>query len=83
VQKEMSRAECRNFIEEALEVEPGSLAGTEELDGLKAWSSLTVMVLIAAADEKLGVVLAPRDLAACRTIDDLAVCLQTHVKALG
>lgn len=58
-------------LDEMLELEPGTLTGTEALDDLEGWDSLAVISFIALVDEKLGQVVAGERLAKARTVADL------------
>ena len=59
------------LVEELLEVEPGSLNGSERLADMGEWDSMALISFIAMADEKLGAVVSPRDIARCETVQDL------------
>lgn len=67
----MDRAEFLNCLCEVLELEPGSLKGDEVLEDVQNWTSLAVLGLMAAVDEKYNVTLAARELAGCRKVGDL------------
>ena len=57
---------------ELLNAGVGSLQGSDELKKLKSWDSLAVLEFIVLADEQYGSDVQPAEIAACRTIDDLA-----------
>lgn len=58
-------------LDEMLELDPGTLTGTEALDELENWDSLAVISFIALVDEKLGTVVAGEKLAKAKTVADL------------
>ena len=67
----MTRQEFLLMLDELLEEEPGTLTGDEVLRELETWESLTVIEFLALVDEHFGVVLNPKDIAACETTHDL------------
>ena len=67
----MERTEVLLSLDELLELEPGTLKGTESLGGLEGWDSLAVISFMALVDERLGISLQPRQIAACTTVTDL------------
>ena len=58
-------------LDDLLQLDPGTLKGSDRLDELEAWDSLAVMGFIALADEELGAAISPARLARCQTVDDL------------
>lgn len=58
-------------LDEMLELDPGTLTGTEELESLDGWDSLAVISFIALVDEKLGLVVEGERLARAKTVADL------------
>jgi acyl carrier protein len=68
-------------LAELLEMAPRSLTGAEQLSDLESWDSLAVMSFIALADEHFGVAVAPRQIAACKTVNDLAALAGAAVSA--
>ena len=67
----MTKQEFLLMLDELLEENPGTLTGSEVLRDLEAWESLTVIEFLAIVDENFGVVLNPKDIAACETVQDL------------
>ncbi len=67
----MSREEFRTELEEILELEPGTLTGTESLNDLVGWDSMALLGVIAMADQKLGTVLSAATLMECTTLEEL------------
>lgn len=59
-------------LDEMLEVAPGTVRGSNELAGLDLWDSLAVISFIALVDSEYQVSLPAKEIAACRTVDDLA-----------
>ena len=68
----MERDEFLSMLDEALELEPGSVQWPDTLDSLDGWNSLAVIGLMALVDERLGISLQPRQIAQCETVADLA-----------
>ena len=66
----MTQQEFLVKVSEMLEVEP-ALSGAEALSDLEVWDSLAVMSYMALVDAECGIVLAPKDIGACRTVNDL------------
>lgn len=58
-------------LDEMLELEPGTLTGSEDLESLDDWDSLAVISFIALVDEKLGIVVEGEKLASAKTVGDL------------
>lgn len=75
----MTKAEFLNKLEEIMEIEAGSLKGNEALADLDGWDSLKVVEFLALADEQFSLAVAPKAIAACKTIDDLRALLGEHV----
>ncbi|MEP6716757.1 MAG: acyl carrier protein [Terriglobia bacterium] len=67
----MAREEFLAVLSELLETD-SPLTGADELGGLFGWDSLAVISFMAIADERWGVTLAPKNISACKTVDDLA-----------
>lgn len=60
-----------NLIEEIVELDPGTLNGTESLSDLEGWDSLSVVAFIAATDKHLGSAPPPASVVSARTVADL------------
>jgi hypothetical protein len=69
----MNREGFLKKIDETLELAPGTLQGPEKLDDYPLWDSTAMISFMALADEYNGSRLAPKQIAACQTIDDLLV----------
>jgi len=67
----MHRNEFLLLLDELLELEPGTVKGSETLDSFEGWNSLAVISVMALVDEYFGVSLQPRQIAGCSTIADL------------
>ena len=67
----MERNEFLLLLDELLELEPGTVKGSETLDGLEGWNSLAVISFMALVDEHFGIGVQPRQIAACTTVTDL------------
>ena len=75
----MERTEFLLLLDEALELNPGTVKGSETLDSIEGWNSLAIISLMSLVDERLGVNLDPSDIARCSTIPDLAGLLGNRI----
>lgn len=66
----MTKTQFLESIDGILELTPGTLQGSEKLEDLPLWDSTAVVSFITLADAA-GTRLAIRDIAACRTVNDL------------
>jgi acyl carrier protein len=67
----MTKSEFYTEFETLLELDPGSIHGTETLSGISAWDSMGILSFMAFVDEKFGVVTEPEKLVKCQTIAEL------------
>ncbi len=67
----MKKEDFYRKFEDILEMDPGTIAGDEALDGLEGWDSLAIMAFIAMVDEELGTTLSPQEIVECKSIPDL------------
>jgi acyl carrier protein len=67
----MTKQEFLLLIDELLEEAPGTLSGTERLQELEMWDSMTALGFIALLDEKFNVIVSGDDLSNCKTVNDL------------
>ena len=74
----MVKREFVHLIEELLELDSGTLDGTERLDEINM-TSLAVIGFIALVDEQFGVTIPPRKIADCVTVADLAALLGDRI----
>jgi len=58
-------------LDEMLELPAGTLKGPEKIEDIESWDSLAVISLIALVDENCGIQLAPRQIGAAETVDQL------------
>ncbi len=72
----MDQANLLKSLDDLLELDPGTLTGSEELSALEAWNSLAVIGFMAIANEEFGVVVSPKKIAACTKVSDLVALLQ-------
>lgn len=75
----MKRNEFLLLLDEALELEPGTVKWSETLDSLESWDSLAVISFMALVDEHFGISLQPRQIAACTTVADLTGLLGDRI----
>jgi acyl carrier protein len=78
----MTRCEFLQSMDELLEQQPQTLRGPEPLEGV-GWDSLSVITFIVMAEEKLGCKVEPRQLAKCKTIDDVVGLVSPHLDNFG
>lgn len=57
-------------LETLLELDSGTLSGSEELTD-PPWDSMSIVAFIAMADEKYGVIVSPRELQNAGNVGDL------------
>jgi acyl carrier protein len=67
----MTESDFLLAVDELLEVDPGTVTFETSLSSLEAWDSLAVLSFIAMADERLGIEVAPAQLADAKTVADL------------
>lgn len=79
----MQKTEFLNLMDELFELDEGTIQGSDELMQISGWSSLTFIGLIAMVDEECGVMLAPRSILACHTVNDLVALLGDAVEPLA
>lgn len=75
----MRKQEFLLKLDELLELEPGSLTGSEALADLEMWDSMTMLGFIALVDEQFELTLSASRLAACETTGDLISLLDGRV----
>lgn len=66
----MTQQEFLQKLSEMLEVD-SALTGAEALSDLKIWDSVSVISFMAFADEECGILIAPKDIGKCSTVNDL------------
>ena len=77
----MDRKDFLLALDEMLELDAGTLTGSEELDSLDNWDSLAVISFIALVEEKIGLVVEGEKLAKAKTVDDLLALAGVAVAA--
>ncbi|HZH27279.1 MAG TPA: phosphopantetheine-binding protein [Azospirillaceae bacterium] len=77
----MTKTEFLAALDELLELDPGTLTGTEQLDDLDNWDSLAVVSFIALVDERLGLVVAGDALSKAKTVADLLALVDGKIAA--
>lgn len=71
----MTRADFLVLLDELLDLPPGTLRGDEALGSYQTWDSSAAVSFLALADEHCGLLLSPRVLVTCDTVDDLVALL--------
>ena len=74
----MTRQEFLDELAELLEMEPGSIQVSDQLEAL-GWSSLSALSFIALADDRLKTRIGPSQLANCQTVTDLLDLVKPHL----
>ncbi len=63
-------------MDELLKLLPGTLSGSEHLDGLENWDSLSVLEFMTLADEEFSIKVSPTSINEAETINDLVGLLK-------
>lgn len=77
----MKKSDFLRAFEEALELDPNSIAGSELLTDVEWWDSMAALVFISIADEKLNATVTGAQLQQCRSIADLLGLLGDKLSA--
>lgn len=77
----MEKSAFLRSLDEMLELEPGTLTGSEVLATLEMWDSLAIISFIALVDEQYGIVVEGERLAQAKTVDDLIGLVTEKVAA--
>jgi hypothetical protein len=67
----MDRLEFLKALDELLQMPHGTLKGAEKLEEVTNWDSVAMIEFVALVDTNNHVTLTPRQIAQCKTIDDL------------
>ena len=67
----MTREEFLLSIDELLELEPGTLKGSEKLAELENWDSLSIVSFMGMAKSRFNTTLPAKGIAACQSVNDL------------
>ena len=67
----MNKTEFINQIADILEIEPINLTGTEVLEKIGNWDSLSIISFVAMVDTELKIIVDPEKLKNAKTINDL------------
>ena len=67
----MTKGEFIEALGESLEIDRGTLDGAQALDDLECWDSMSALIYMALADEKLGVIVSGDQIVSCKTVNDL------------
>ena len=77
----MDRSAFLIELDEILDLEEGTLQGTEILEEIEEWDSLAVISFIALADDKFDIVIEGETLLKAQTVNDLLGLVQHHLAA--
>lgn len=61
------------LMDELLELPPGTLKGEETLKDIELWDSVALISFMVAVKERYNIIVSPKDVWACSTINDLLV----------
>lgn len=67
----MNRAEFIKQVSDILEIDPENLNGSEILEEIGNWDSLSIISFVAMVDAELNRIVSPEKLRQAKTIDDL------------
>lgn len=77
----MKKSDFLRAFEEALELDAGTINGTESFAEVEWWDSMASLVFISVADEKLNVMVTGAQLQQCRGVPDLLALLGDKISA--
>ena len=77
----MSFTEFLSRLETAIDARPGTLQRGQTLNDIAEWDSVAVLGFIGMVDENFRFQVAAKDIAACRTVEDLAALLGDRITA--
>ncbi len=77
----MTRRDFLLLLDDLLELDPGTLQGSEELDSLDGWDSLAVVSFLAMVDQHLGAAVPPKAIQESETIEDLVSLVSRSLAA--
>ena len=72
----MNRDEFLERLHVVFESDSGSITCDDVLQRIDGWDSMTFLGLIAMVDEHYGVSLEPKQVLACKTVNDLILLVQ-------
>ena len=72
----MTKEQFLRSFEQIVETDPNTLNGSELLENIENWDSVSMVSLIAMVDEQASVKLAPRQIREAVTVDDLFALTQ-------
>jgi len=67
----MTASEFLRTLEQALEIDPGKIAGHESLNEIEWWDSMAALTFMAVADQELHLKVSGAQLQQCKTVSDL------------
>lgn len=77
----MTKCEFLRLLENQLELPEDSLTESQALADVESWDSMSAVLFIALADERLGLTLGGNQVAQARTLDDLLSLLGDRLVA--
>jgi acyl carrier protein len=76
----MSNEAMIKLLEEALEVDPGSLKAETLIEDVPEWTSIGWLTVMSVVDEQLGVTLSAREIRNFKTVQDVLRFLHMSAK---
>ena len=68
----MNKSQFITAVAEILEIDPSNLSGSEILEEVGNWDSLSIISFVAMVDSELKLIVDPEKLRQSKTINDLA-----------
>jgi acyl carrier protein len=59
------------LMEEAMEIDPGSIKKDDRLEDLELWDSIAIVVFMGMADANLGIQISADAIIGCKTVGDV------------
>jgi acyl carrier protein len=75
----MEKQELLLLLDDLVGEEPGVLVGKEQLADIEGWDSLASVGFIALVDEYFEIIVSPKRLQTCTTVNDLIDLLNGHI----
>ena len=77
----MTLEEFLRELEKEMEIDANSLDVSQALDDVESWDSMSALIFMALADEKLQVAVSGNQVAQCKTVGDLIGLLGDAIEA--
>jgi acyl carrier protein len=74
----MTKTDFLLSLDELLELNPGTLQGPEALKEMEGWDSLSIVSFMGLAKAKANVIVSPKQIGSCRTVQDLCALVSAE-----